>query len=94
MVYSSLLVKKKRKLEIAFEQHFPNQYSSKYSLVTFNENISYSEALKKGRAQDKAILNLIADGKLHEAIEHREVLSLVQRETQHMLHDDEVVKNL
>ncbi|HLV38161.1 MAG TPA: NAD(P)/FAD-dependent oxidoreductase [Xanthomarina sp.] len=54
--------REKRSLEMAFEKTFPNEYSSKYSLVTFNENISYREALLKGRAQDKAILNMLADG--------------------------------
>ncbi|MEO8934234.1 MAG: NAD(P)/FAD-dependent oxidoreductase [Xanthomarina sp.] len=56
--------REKRTLEMAFEKTFPNEYSSKYSLVTFNENISYREALLKGRAQDKAILNMLADGSI------------------------------
>jgi kynurenine 3-monooxygenase len=54
--------REKRTLEMAFEKAFPSDYSSKYSLVTFNENISYREAMLKGRAQDKAILNMLADG--------------------------------
>jgi len=61
---ASALFQKKRKLETALEAQFPQEYFSKYSLVTFNEAISYSEALKKGRAQDKAILNLIDDKKI------------------------------
>ena len=61
---ASPLFQAKRKLETAFEAQFPNKYYSKYSLVTFNEHITYYEALQRGRAQDKAILNLIADGKL------------------------------
>ena len=56
---ASALFQQKRKLETAFEAEFPNEYYSKYSLVTFNEDISYFEALQRGRAQDKAILNLI-----------------------------------
>ena len=58
--------REKRTLEMAFEKTFPNDYSSKYSLVTFNENISYREALLKGRAQDKAILNMLADGSIQD----------------------------
>lgn len=87
---ASALFQKKRKLETAFEAEFPQEYYSKYSLVTFNESITYSEALKKGRAQDKAILNLIADGKLTEEMSLREKLTMAQKETEAILHDDAI----
>jgi kynurenine 3-monooxygenase len=63
------LFKEKRKIEMDLEKAFPNQYFSKYSLVTFNENMGYNEAMKKGRAQDKALLNLIADNEVHTHLE-------------------------
>ncbi len=88
------LFQHKRKLEIAFEETFPDEYNSKYSLVTFNEDIPYSEAMKRGRAQDKAILNLLDDGKLPETMTLKEKLYKVIKETNEILHDDEVVKNL
>ncbi len=91
---ASPLFQKKRKLETAFEAEFPEAYSSKYSLVTFNEHITYEEAMKKGRAQDKAILNLIDDGKLPEAMSLAEKLDLVNKETQEILHDDLVARNI
>ncbi|MAZ73718.1 MAG: kynurenine 3-monooxygenase [Flavobacteriaceae bacterium] len=91
---ASPLFQQKRKLETAFEAQFPEEYYSKYSLVTFNEDISYAEALKKGRAQDKAILNLIADGKINETMNLREKLVLVQQETKAILHDDAIIGNL
>lgn len=91
---ASALFQEKRKLETAFEKEFPMEYSSKYSLVTFNENISYSEAMKRGRAQDKAILNLLADGKINTSQTLRDQLELVKRETEEVLHDDAVAKNL
>ncbi|MEM7086563.1 MAG: NAD(P)/FAD-dependent oxidoreductase [Bacteroidota bacterium] len=91
---ASPLFQEKRKLETAFEAEFPLNYYSKYSLVTFNEDISYSEALRKGRAQDKAILNLIDDGKLPDTLSLKEKLELVQQETEAILHDDEVIGNL
>lgn len=47
----------KRKLEMQLEQQFPSYYS-KYSLVTFNEDLSYAEAMKRGRAQDQVLLEL------------------------------------
>jgi kynurenine 3-monooxygenase len=89
------LFKQKRTLEMDLEKHFPKDYYSKYSLVTFNENIGYNEALKRGRAQDKALLNLITD----EAVSTSENMSLddlkivlekVQEETNDILEEDRV----
>lgn len=47
----------KRKIEMVLEERYPN-YSSKYNLVTFNEHVPYSEAMRRGRAQDEYLLNL------------------------------------
>lgn len=91
---ASPLFQKKRKLEIAFETELPEKYRSKYSLVTFNEDIPYSEAMKRGRAQDKAILNLLDDGKLNDTMSLEEKLELVLKETNEILHDDAVLRNL
>jgi len=88
------LFQQKRKLEIEFEEHFPDQYNSKYSLVTFNEDIPYSVAMRRGRAQDKAILNLLDDGILSDEMSLDEKLKLVIKETKEILHDDDVAKNL
>jgi len=84
------IFQRKRKLETAFEAEFPEEYYSKYSLVTFKESITYSEALKRGRAQDKAILNLLDDGKIKDELSLKEKLELVKKETEAILHDDEV----
>lgn len=84
------IFQKKRKLETAFEAEFPEEYYSKYSLVTFKESITYSEAMKRGRAQDKAILNLFDDGKIKDEMSLKEKLELVIKETEAILHDDEV----
>ena len=48
---------RKRKIEMQLEQQFPDYYS-KYSLVTFRPELSYSQAMKRGRAQDKMLLEL------------------------------------
>ncbi|OAD92245.1 kynurenine 3-monooxygenase [Aequorivita soesokkakensis] len=88
------IFQRKRKLETAFEAEFPEEYYSKYSLVTFKESITYSEALKRGRAQDKAILNLLDDGKIKDEMSLKEKLELVKKETEAILHDDEVAGNL
>ena len=88
------LFQQKRKVEIALEQDANLDYQSKYSLVTFNEDLSYAQAMKQGRMQDKALLNLLADGTL-KGDEPKEVqLALIQKTTQELLQDDAVVKNL
>ena len=48
---------KKRGLEMRLEQEYP-QYYSKYSLVTFNEDMPYAEAMRLGLLQDEALLEL------------------------------------
>ncbi|MBR9757462.1 MAG: FAD-dependent monooxygenase [Algicola sp.] len=87
--------REKRNLEMAFEKEFPTEYSSKYSLVTFNENIGYHEAMLRGRAQDKAILNMLADGNIPAVTDMakadlKNVLENVKTETENMLEDDRI----
>lgn len=84
------LFQNKRKLETAFEMEFPGEYYSKYSLVTFNEDIPYSEAKKLGRAQDKAILGMLHDGKLPEKMSLKEKLDAVRKQTQVILSTHEM----
>jgi kynurenine 3-monooxygenase len=88
------IFQEKRKLEMDLEQHFPDEYSSKYSLVTFNENIGYNEAMTRGRAQDKAILNMIADKELDLNGDLKEILERVKRETNDILDEDKVAKTM
>lgn len=47
---------KKRSLETYLEANYPDYYS-KYSLVTFREDLPYSEALRRGRWQDQVLLD-------------------------------------
>lgn len=89
------LFKEKRKIEMDLEKTFPTQYSSKYSLVTFNENIGYYEAMKKGRAQDKALLNLISGDEVHTHLkmtkeELKVILEKVIKETNEILQEDKI----
>lgn len=88
------LFQEKRKLETAFEKEFPNDYYSKYSLVTFNEDIGYREAMLRGRAQDKAILSLLDEGALPDNLSLKAKLEKIQKETNNILHDDAIVENL
>ena len=89
------LFKEKRKIEMDLEKAFPNEYFSKYSMVTFNEDIGYNEAMKKGRAQDKALLNLIADDEVHTHLnmtkkELKVILDKVIEGTNEILAEDKI----
>jgi kynurenine 3-monooxygenase len=50
---------RKRELETKLEQTFPD-YFSKYSMVTFREDLPYSVAKRKGNAQDKLLMEISA----------------------------------
>ncbi len=50
---------RKRELETKLEFTFPD-YFSKYSLVTFREDVPYSAAKAKGNAQDKLLMEICA----------------------------------
>ncbi|PWI30938.1 kynurenine 3-monooxygenase [Flavobacteriaceae bacterium LYZ1037] len=87
--------REKRTLEMAFEKNFPNEYSSKYSLVTFNEDVSYRDAMLRGRAQDKAILNMLSDGDITTVNnltndQLRNTLDKVKTATEAILEDDRI----
>ena len=92
-VMSPLFIQK-RKIELELEKAFPETYFSKYALVTFNERITYSEAMKRGRAQDRAILNLISERKLLDDMSLKEKLVLILHATNEILHEDSIAKNL
>ena len=92
------IFQEKRKIEMALEREFPNDYSSKYSLVTFNEHIGYREAMLRGRAQDKAILNMLADGDISTEMDMTDpsvlktILNKVKTATNAILEDDKIAR--
>jgi kynurenine 3-monooxygenase len=74
------------------EKNFPTEYFSKYSLVTFNENIGYHEAMTKGRAQDKALLKMVKGNEIETSSKMTKsqlevVLKNVKEETATILND-------
>jgi kynurenine 3-monooxygenase len=74
------------------EKNFPTEYFSKYSLVTFNENIGYNEAMTKGRAQDKALLKMVKGNEIETSSKMTKsqlevVLKNVKEETATILND-------
>ena len=81
---------------MALEKTFPTQYASKYSLVTFNASIGYDEAMKRGRAQDKALLRLISNNAISMPPNMTEqllklVLNTVIKETNLILEQDSII---
>lgn len=63
------IFKEKRKIEMDLERTFPTAYFSKYSLVTFNEDIGYHEAMTRGRAQDEALLSMVKGNEISTSME-------------------------
>ena len=51
---------RKRKLEMILEQTYPD-YFSKYSMVTFRDDLPYTEAKRLGNAQDALLMELCRD---------------------------------
>ena len=84
----------KRDIEMILEKEFPKRYASKYSMVTFREDIGYFEAMIKGRAQDKAILNLISDGKINSQQLPETLLDIIESTTKDILEDDAIATSL
>lgn len=84
------IFQEKRKLEMALEKEFPDVYSSKYSMVTFNEDMGYREAMLKGRAQDKAILNMLSDRIINLNDDLKTILEKVKHQTNAILEDDRI----
>jgi kynurenine 3-monooxygenase len=78
------IFQEKRKIEMALE--------AEYSLVTFKETIGYNEAMTIGRAQDKAILSMLAANKISIKEPLEEVLKKVQEETSNILMEDTIAR--
>jgi kynurenine 3-monooxygenase len=96
---ASSIFQEKRKLEMALERQYPERYASKYSLVTFNEELGYQEAMLRGRAQDKAILNMIADNEINTSSdiskeELEKILNRIISETEEILDEDRIAKTM
>ena len=67
---------KKRELETKLEQTFPD-YFSKYSMVTFREDLPYKIAKEKGNAQDKLLMEICANVENVSEIDLNEVMKQV-----------------
>jgi len=68
---------RKRELETRLEQTFPD-YFSKYSMVTFREDLPYTVAKQKGNAQDKVLMEICAVVNNVNELNLNEVLKMVK----------------
>ncbi|MDQ3064121.1 MAG: FAD-dependent monooxygenase [Acidobacteriota bacterium] len=69
---------RKRELETKLEHAFPD-YFSKYSMVTFREDLPYSVAKRKGNAQDKLLMEICSDIDDVSQIDLNDVMKKVKR---------------
>jgi len=71
---------RKREVELQLEQAYPDYYS-KYSLVTFRQNLPYEQAMKLGRKQDELLLEICGNDdfdKIPLEVYHQKLMSLSQ----------------
>jgi kynurenine 3-monooxygenase len=64
---------RKRELETKLEQTYPD-YFSKYSMVTFREDLPYSVAKERGNAQDRLLMEICANASDSSEIELPDVM--------------------
>ncbi len=72
------IFQRKRELETKLEQTFPD-YFSKYSMVTFREDLPYSVAQKKGNAQDRLLMDICSKVSDSSEVELSEVMNQIQK---------------
>ncbi len=68
---------RKRELETKLEQLFPD-YFSKYSMVTFREDLPYVVAKERGNAQDRLLMQLCAQVKDISELDLNEVMEKIR----------------
>jgi kynurenine 3-monooxygenase len=69
---------RKRELETKLEQNYPD-YFSKYSMVTFREELPYSVAMKRGNAQDRLLMELCRGVEEVASLDAAEVLEKIRK---------------
>jgi len=71
------IFQRKRELETKLEQTYPD-YFSKYSMVTFREDLPYSVAKEKGNAQDSLLMEICSHVKSVSEIDLEEVMKRIR----------------
>ena len=83
------IFQKKRSIEVKLEQERPEAYQSKYSMVTFNPELTYHQAMTRGRAQDQAIVSPLKEHELSESLDLDQQLMLIKKRTHEILGSDQ-----
>ena len=73
------IFQRKRELETKLEQSFPD-YFSKYSMVTFREDMPYTEAKAKGNAQDAFLMEFCRNLESVEGVDVDELVIRMNKE--------------
>ncbi len=68
---------RKRELETKLEQTYPD-YFSKYSMVTFREDLPYLVAKEKGNAQDRLLMEICSDVANVEELDTQDVMKQIR----------------
>ncbi|MGI8787996.1 MAG: FAD-dependent oxidoreductase [Pyrinomonadaceae bacterium] len=76
------IFQRKRELETKLEHKFPD-YFSKYSMVTFREDLPYAVAKQRGNAQDKLLMEICAEVENVGEIDLNETLEKVKSIYEH-----------
>jgi kynurenine 3-monooxygenase len=69
---------RKREIETRLEQNFPD-YFSKYSMVTFREDLPYAVAREKGNAQDRLLMEICAGVEIVSELDLSEVMAKIRK---------------
>lgn len=69
---------RKRELETKLEQTFPD-YFSKYSMVTFREDLPYSVAKEKGNAQDRLLMEICSQVETAGELDVNDVMTKIKQ---------------
>lgn len=72
------IFQRKRELETLLEQTFPD-YFSKYSMVTFREDLPYKVAKEKGNAQDKLLMEICSKVKDISTLDLGEIMERIRK---------------
>jgi kynurenine 3-monooxygenase len=67
----------KRQLEHTLEEHYPGQFLSKYAMVSFRR-VPYSEALARGRVQDRILMDVCSHANSLAEIDVSDVFARLQ----------------
>ncbi len=67
----------RKKIEARIFEHFPDDWVPLYTMVTFSPDIRYSEALRRGKAQEKIMDEVMAMPDIHQTWDSPEVFQRI-----------------